>query len=188
MKTRLLAAAFALSFAACSNAPVGHGNTASGSIAITKDDALLYAADADRNSVFVVDAKSDTKLAEIKVGRQPEKVLVTSSDVIYVTNRLDRSVSVIRRGDTVEATRINVGVEPVSLAISADDKTLYVVNATSLDDTEFGTLMAFDTKTQTLQWELAVGHEPRGLALLADNKALISLYKDGDVVLFRFNV
>jgi len=183
MKTRLLAAAFVLSFVACTSTPVGNGNTASGSIAVTKDDALLYAADADRDSVFVIDAKSDTKLAEIKVGNQPEKVLVTASDVIYVTNRLGRSVSVIRRGDTTESMKIDVGVEPVSLAISADDKTLYVVNAASLDDTEFGTLMAFDTKTQALKWELPVGHEPRALALLGGNKAIISLYKDGDVVL-----
>lgn len=181
MKTRFLAAACAFVGVACSNAPVGNGNTASGSIAITTDDALLYAADADRDSVFVIDAKTDTKLAEIKVGRQPEKVLVTPGDVIYVTNRFGRSVSVIRRGETSESTRLNVGVEPVSLAISGDEKTLYVVNAASLDDTEFGTLMAFDTKTHTLQWELPIGHEPRALALVG-GKALVSLYKDGDVV------
>lgn len=183
MKTRLLAAAFALSFVACSNSPGGNGNSASGSIAVTRDDALLYAADADRNSVFVVDAKTDTKLAEIQVGKQPEKVLVTLGDVVYVTNRLGRSVSVIRRGETTESSRIDVGVEPVSLAISSDEKTLFVVNAASLDETEFGTLMAFDTKTQALKWELPVGHEPRGLALLPGDKAMISLYKDGDVVL-----
>ncbi len=184
MKTRLLTAAFALSFAACSNnAPVGNGNSANGSIAVTKDDALLYAADADRDSVFVVDATTDSRLAEIKVGRQPEKVLVTNDDVIYVTNRLDRSISVIRRGDTVEASRIAVGVEPVSMAITSDGKTLYVVNAASLDETEYGTLMAVDTKSQQVLWELPVGHEPRGLALTANGtKAVISLYKDGDVV------
>ncbi len=183
MKTRLLAAAFALSFVACTNSPVGHSSSASGSIAVTHDDALLYAADADRNSVFVVDATTDSKLAEIKVGRQQEKVLAAANDVIYVTNRLGRSVSVIHRGATTETARLEVGVEPVSLAISADQRTLYVVNAAALDDTEFGTLMAFDTKSLTLKWELPVGHEPRAIAVLEGEKALVSLYKDGEVTL-----
>ncbi len=186
MKKRLLTAALAacLSLApACSpNASAG-GNSANGSLGVSRDDALLYAADSDLDSVFVVDAKTQTVTSTIKVGRQPEKVLVGPDDTVYVTNRLDRSVSVIRKGATQESARIAVAVEPVGLAASSDGKTLYVVNATSLTDSDFGTLMAIDTATLALKWELPVGHEPRSVTLMGDGKAAISLYKDGDLVL-----
>ncbi|MBL9038136.1 MAG: c-type cytochrome [Archangium sp.] len=171
-----------LALAACSEGPSALANSAGGSIAITRDDALLYAADADRDSVFIIDAITDDVLAEVKVGRQPEKVLVARDGTVYVTNRMGRSVSVLRRGETTESARIEVAVEPVGLALSADEKTLYVINAASLDEPEFGTLMAVATATLQVRWELPVGHEPRGIALLDDTHAVVTQYKDGDVV------
>ena len=185
MKNRLLAAAVAFAFAAlpaCSNAPAGGGSSAGGSLALSKDDALLYAADPDLDSVFVVDADTEQLVATVKVGRQPEKLLVAPDDTVYVANRLDRSVSVLRRGETTEAARLKVAVEPMGLAVSSDARTLYVVNATSLTDAQVGTLMAFDTETLQLKWETPVGHEPRGITLLGDGKAAVSLFKEGDVV------
>lgn len=190
MKNRVLSAALAaVMFMApgCSNNSTAGGNTASGSLAVSKDDAILYAADGDLDTLFVVDAKTQTVISEIAVGRQPEKVLVAPDETVFVTNRLDRSVSVIRKGDTAESARISVGVEPVALAASTDGKTLYVVNATSLSDSDFGTLMAFDTATLSLKWELPVGHEPRALTLMGDGKAAISLYKQGDLVMVDLN-
>lgn len=186
MKNRLLGAALAVAFAfapGCSNNSAAGGNTASGSLGVSHDDALLYAADSDLDTLFVVDAKSQNVISEIAVGRQPEKVLVAPDDTVYVTNRLDRSVSIIRKGDSAESARLAVAVEPVGLAASSDGKTLYVVNATSLTDSDFGTLMAFDTATLNLKWEVPVGHEPRGLTLMGDGKAAISLYKQGDLVM-----
>lgn len=185
MKSRVWVISMCVSIwvlAACSQGPQGSSNTASGSIAVSHDDALVYAADADRNSVFVIDAKTDAVLAEVAVGRQPEKVLVSREGTVYVTNRMDRSVSVIRRGETAESARIAVGVEPVGLALTGDEKTLYVVNAASLDEPEFGTLMAVSTTTLSIAWELPVGHEPRGIALLDGNRAVITQYKDGELL------
>ena len=186
MKKRLLTAALAacLSFApACAPNAAQGGSSASGSLGVSHDDALLYAADGDLDQVFVVDAKTQDVVATIDVGRQPEKVLVGPDDTVFVTNRMGRSVSVIRRGETRESARIAVGVEPVGLAASADGKTLYVVNATSLADSEVGTLMAIDTSTLQVKWETAVGSEPRAITLMADGKAAISLYKTGDLVM-----
>jgi YVTN family beta-propeller protein len=187
MRNRLLGAALAavmaIAPAGCSNNSTAGGNTASGSLGVSRDDKLLYAADADLDTLFVVDAKTQTVISEIAVGRQPEKVLVGPDDTVYVTNRLDRSVSVIRKGETTESARIAVAVEPVALAASTDGKTLYVVNATSLTDSDFGTLMAIDTATLSIKWELPVGQEPRALTLMGDGKAAISLYKQGDLVM-----
>ncbi|MDP1825502.1 MAG: c-type cytochrome [Archangium sp.] len=165
----------------CSEPSAGGGNTSGGSVGISRDDALVYAADGDLDVLFVMDT-STHEIREIPVGRQPEKVLVGPDDTVYVTNRLGRSVSVIRKGDTAESARVAVGVEPVSLAVSTDGKTLYVVNATSLTDSDFGTLMAIDTATLSLKWELPVGQEPRALTLLGDGRAALSLYKQGELV------
>lgn len=189
MKKRLLTAALAacLSLApACAPNAAGGGSTANGSIGVSRDDSLLFAADQDLDTVFIVDTKSQTVTGQVKVGRQPEKVLVSPDDTVFVTNRLDRTVSIIRKGETTD-TRLQVGVEPVGLALSGDGRTLYVVNATSLTDSDFGTLMAFDTNTLKMKWEAPVGHEPRAITLMGEGKAAISLYKQGDLVMVDLN-
>ncbi|MGV3625746.1 MAG: c-type cytochrome [Archangium sp.] len=185
MKQKLLGAlvGVALAVSGCQGPAVGGGSSASGSVGITRDDALVYAADADLDRVFVLDTRTREVVRTVKVGRQPEKVLVGSDDTVYVTNRLERSVSIIRRGEDTEAARINTAVEPVGLALSADNKTLYVVNATSLEESDFGTLMAFDTATLSMKWETPVGQEPRGITMLGEGKVAVSLYKQGDLVL-----
>lgn len=187
MKNRFLTAALVLSMAslwACTpEAPGGGGNSASGSVAMSRDDSLVYAVDPDLDTLFVVDAKDPSSFKEVKVGRAPEKVLVAPDDTVYVANRYGRSLSVIRKGDAQVSSTIDVGIEPVGLAVSTDGKTLYVVNSASRADLDVGTVMAIDTVTQQVKWEAPVGPEPRGITLLASGKAMVTLFKSGDIVL-----
>jgi DNA-binding beta-propeller fold protein YncE/mono/diheme cytochrome c family protein len=186
MKTRLLAAALAFTtvLACAPESPTGGGNSASGSVAISRDDALVYAVDADLDTLFVVNAKDTSEAARsIAVGRMPEKVLVAPDDTVYVANRYGRSVSVVRRGESQVSLTLDVGVEPVGLAVSEDGKALFVVNSARRTDLEVGSVMAFDTATHTLQWETVVGPEPRAITLLPGGKAMVTLYKSGDVVM-----
>ncbi len=186
MRTRFLGAALAfcsvLSLGACSKPSEGYTN-AQGSVGTSHDDALVFAADSDTDQVFVFDTVREQLLATIKVGASPDRVLVANDDTLFVTNRMGRSVSVVRRGDWKEAARIDVGVEPVSMALTGDGKTLYVVSSTSLESAEYGVLTAIDAQTLSVKWELPVGSEPRGLALLEGNRAMVSLFKDGDIAL-----
>lgn len=175
MKIRALAVAALL--AGC-NQQVSTYTASSGSLALSNDDSVLYAVDPDSDQLFVVDARSEEVKGAIKVGKHPEKVVVGRDDTIYVANRLDRSVSVIKRGEFAETTRLPTAVEPSGLAINGD--TLLVVNATMLNDASVGSLMAFDLKSLKLLWETPVGREPRAIAVTG-NKAMVSLYKDGDV-------
>lgn len=182
-RTAALVATTALALAACNgNQPVATYTNASGSLALSTDDSLLYAVDSDNDMVAIVDVRTEEKVAEVKVGSAPERIAVGSDDTLYVSNRGSRSVSVIRKDQWTEAARISVGVEPIGLAISPDNKTLYVVNSTSLESSEFGTLSAIDTRSNQIIWDLPVGEEPRGITLLPDNTALITLYKKGEVV------
>jgi YVTN family beta-propeller protein len=151
-------------------------------VALSRDDSLVYAVDPDLDSLFITSTKGDKTVTRIAVGRMPEKVLVGPDDTIYVANRYGRSVSVIRKGDTQVAATLDVGVEPVGLAITADGRTLYVVNSAMQNSLETGSVMAFDTATRAIRWESPVGPEPRGIALLPNGKAMVSLYKSGEMV------
>jgi len=172
----------ALSMFGCTN-PAGTRPSASGSAALSQDDALLYVADRDNGVLAVIDTASDTVLAQAKVGKDPMRVLVGTDDTIYVANRGERSVSVLHRGDWNEAARLQVGVEPSGLALTPDGRSLLVTSATSEDSPAFGTLTSFDTATLQKNWELPVGEEPRAVAVTGDgSRALVSLFKQGDVV------
>jgi YVTN family beta-propeller protein len=186
MRRHVLAAVLAsmLGLTACGDRQAeATWNNASGSVALSRDDAFLYVVDADNGVLSVVDTGRNEKVGEVKVGRGPERVVVGPDDTIYVSNRAERSVSVIRRGDWNEAARISVGVEPMGLAVAPGGDTLYVVNSTALDSSEHGTLMAVDTRNLTVRWELPVGEEPRGIALVDNGKrALVSLFRHSDLV------
>ncbi|MGA9520101.1 MAG: c-type cytochrome [Myxococcaceae bacterium] len=184
MRKLLLAAALAgvLGLAACESRAPETWRNQSGTVALSSDDALVYAIDRDNEIVLVADAKTLAKVAEVKVGAAPEQIAVGPDDTLYVTNRGARSVSVIRRGAWQVADRIPVAVEPVGLALSPDGRTLYVVNSTSLESAEYGTVTAIDTASLQVKWDLAVGEEPRYIALLSADRALVSLHRKGDVV------
>jgi len=177
----LLAAA--LLFVACTPSPSANYVNSSGSVALSRDDALVYAADADNGTLTVVDAKARTKVAELKVGAQPERVLVAPNDTVYVANRGSRSVSVITRGSWEgPSATLPVGVEPVGLALADGGKTLLVVNAAALDSVESGSLMAFDAQSLALKWEVKVGDEPRGVAVVRNDEAVVALSRKGRLV------
>jgi YVTN family beta-propeller protein len=184
MRKQILAAALVavLGLTGCEQKPSATYQPSAGTLALSRDDKLLYAVDSDNGIVAVVDTDAHTKIAEVKVGASPERITVGPDDTIYVSNRFERSVSVIRRGEWVEAARLEVGVEPMGLTVSADGKTLYVVNSAMRDTTEQGSVTAFDTGTHKRLWELPVGYEPRGIALLENDTALVTLHRSGDVV------
>ncbi len=162
------------------NGPQGvQSASSSGSLALSSDDSLLYAADTDNGKLSVIDTKSDAVIANVSVGVRPFRVVVGPDDTVYVANRGSRSISVIHKGEWTEAAKIPTGVDPSGLALGSDGKTLYIVNATSSTSTDFGTLMAVDTTTLQTKWEINVGAEPRAIAMLPGNQAVITLFRGG---------
>lgn len=185
--TATLIASTALAAWGCA-APEVSSSQASGTVALSADDAFVYAVDTDNAAVAVVDAASLNVVTLVPVGKAPERITLGRDGTLYVANRGERSVSVLPPGNSDpaswrESARIPVGVEPVGLVVSGDGSTLYVVNRTSLQTPTYGTLMAFDTGSLQMKWEIPVGEEPHGIALVDRDKALITLFKQGDVVL-----
>lgn len=166
-------------FAGCGKGPSAPAPLP-GMAAMSRDRLLQYSIVPSRDAVAVKNVKSGKLLAEIPVGRAPEQILVGPDDTVYVTNRGSRSVSVISRGRWKEAQRLNVGVEPVGLALSPDNQTLYVVNSASFESADAGTLTALDLRSGEPRWELPVGEEPRSVVLNGTTAEVVS--KDGEKV------
>ncbi len=177
-----MSAAMLLTGCSQPGAATGGRATSSGSLALSSDDSLLYAVDTDNGVVAAIDTNSQTRLYSVKVGDRPARVVVGVDDTVYVTNRGDNSVSIIRKGEQTVSKTIDVGTEPVGLAISPDNKTLYVVNATAADTSDYGTLTGIDVATLQPTFELKLGSDPRGIVLLSNDRAVISLYKTGELV------
>ncbi|MBK7862767.1 MAG: c-type cytochrome [Archangiaceae bacterium] len=174
------AVATALTMVGCTNSPSAKSSSASGSLALSSDDGLLYAADTDNGVVSVIDTKTDEKLYDVKVGTRPMRVAVGTDDTLYVANRGSRSVSVIRKGERQVTSEVATGADPTGLAVSFDGKTLYVVSATAKDTSDYGILQAVDTETLQVKYESNVGYEPRSIALISNDKALLTEYRGQD--------
>ena len=181
MKSILFFCVAAAGVVACG--PAVHSSMSAGSLALSKDQKTLYAVDTDNNLLSLIDTRTFAVVATTPLGSAPERIVVAPDGTAFVSNRGGRSVSVVQPGTWQETARIPVGVEPVGLALSADARTLYVVNGTTLQSPTQGSLMAIDVQTHAVQWEAPVGEEPRGVALLDAHTAAVTLFKQGDVVL-----
>jgi YVTN family beta-propeller protein len=172
---------------ACTPAVQGNASRSSGSLALSSDDSTLYAVDTDNGVLAVMSLANPAEKYLVPVGREPVRLIVGPDDTVYVANKGSNTVSVIRKGERQVSATLETSVEPSGLALSADGKQLLVTTATARDTTAHGLLTAFDTATLQQAWELPVGEEPRAVAVVAGNKALVSLYKKGEVAVVDLN-
>lgn len=146
------------------------------------DGTVRYALDPARERLEVTDRKTGRHLAQVKVGRAPARLVTSGDGTVYVSNRGSRSVSVVSAQPWREVARIEVGVEPVGMTVSSDGRTLYVVNAGSVDQADSGNLMAVDAATRRPLWQVAVGKDPREVRLLSDRQARVTRYLQSEAV------
>lgn len=99
----------------------------------------------------------------VGIGRRPTGVAVTPDGAkIYVTNRLDNTVSVIDTGTNLVTTTIAVGLEPAGLAISPDNSRVFVVN------TRGNSVSVIDVALDMVVDTVAVGNGPESIAVSPD--------------------
>ncbi|MHB8872268.1 MAG: c-type cytochrome [Myxococcaceae bacterium] len=148
----------------------------SGSIGITRSDALLYVADADHDRVTVIDTQTRAVVGHIPVGSRPERILVAPDDSVYVTNRGGRSVMRIAPGSMAVETVGTVGAEPVGMALSEDGEKLYVANSMS------GSVSVLEAATLAPVDEVKVGGQPWAVQTLTDGRrAYVTDFTGGKV-------
>ncbi len=90
---------------------------------------LAYIADAGSDSVSVIDPVSNTVIATIAVGSQPNGISVSpDGSRVYVGNEGSSSVSVINTTTNMVVATIPVGTLPLGISVSPDGSKVYVVN------------------------------------------------------------
>ncbi|MBI1764420.1 MAG: hypothetical protein HYR56_23585 [Acidobacteria bacterium] len=182
MKPRFLKLVFCLAFAAGLSALCYHGApltrataqaaangpTQSSPLALAPNGKAVWVCNPDTDSVSVINVENDAnqKLAEIKVGDEPNNLAIAPNGTVYVANTISGTVSIINPA-TLEITgTILAGTEPYGLALTPNGTKLYVANARSNDVTVIST--ATNTVTRTIT---GVGNEPRGIAITSDGDA-----------------
>ncbi|HET7033526.1 MAG TPA: hypothetical protein VFJ48_10410, partial [Casimicrobiaceae bacterium] len=149
--------------------------THSSPIAITSDDKFVWVVNPANNSVTVHHVESDvnSKIAEIRVGVDPQCVALTPNDAkAYVTNMASGTVSVIDTATLRQTQIIRVGTEPVGCAVTPDGAKLYVANTSS------ETVSVISTATNTVLKTIAMpaGSKPRAIAIALDGHVFVTQF------------
>ncbi len=116
---------------------IAKGATRGSAIALSSDDARVVVANRDSGSVTVMSVDYGdnvpklTKVAELPVGAEPWQVVIDGcDDTAYVVLRKDQQVVAIDHLKTtpVVGKKVQVGSEPTSLALTPNNRKLYVSN------------------------------------------------------------
>ena len=124
--------------------------------------ALAYVANFFSNNVSVIDTSSNTVVATVNVGSQPNSVAITPDGTrAYVTNG-GGDVWVINTSGNTVAAKVVVGGYPTGVAITPDGTRAYVTK------TNANSVAVIDTSSNTVTATMAVGTAPGGIAITPD--------------------
>jgi YVTN family beta-propeller protein len=117
-------------------------------------------------TVSVIATASNTPTATLSLPNStPFGVAVApTGSVVYVTNFLADTVSVIDTATNMVVATIPVGTTPLGVAVTADNSRVYVVNL-GVNSNAPGTVSVIDTATNTVVNTYTVGHSPYGVAV-----------------------
>ena len=137
----------------------GHAADRSSAIKISPNGQQLAVVNNDSRSVSLLSLPGLEKVGEIFVGRDPRTLAFdTSGQSIYVTNRLDGTVSVIDVETRLVVATIPVPREPIGVVVSPCGK-IFVscTGANAIAIIDAGTLLVEGTiETETDPWGLAL--------------------------------
>jgi len=137
----------------------------------------IYVANANDDTVSVIDGSTDTVVDTVAVGDSPEGVGVnTATNKIYVANAGDDTVSVIDGSTDTVIDTVTVGDSPFGVGVNTATNKIYVANV--FDDT----VSVIDGSTDTVVDTVTVGDGPFGVGVnTATNKIYVSNFSDDTV-------
>jgi YVTN family beta-propeller protein len=158
------------------------GTTVSSSLALTKDDKLLWVVNQDADSVTVLDTATRKIVAEVPLGDKPpaadpttkrfepavlpRALTLVSDKKVYIAGETANKVYVVDADMHTVLTSIDVPAAPVSVAAAPDGSAVYVVSH------EAGKVTKIDTKTDKITGSVDVTEHPWGATVSADGKSL----------------
>jgi YVTN family beta-propeller protein len=143
-------------------------------VQVAPDGRYVYTANAGTNSLGVIDAYTDTLVAEIPVGEHPAHVVVSADGkTALVTNGGAGTVSVVDLSTRRVRATVPVGQSPHGLRISPDGREVYLANtnSNSLTVIDLASLEAV-AEIPVVSKPAQVGFTPDGRYLYASNAHL----------------
>ena len=134
--------------------------------ALSPDDRTL--ANWSGDSVSEVDVARAEVVRTHPVGKNPRGLAVTGKGTLYVANFYTESIDVFEGPDRERRHRVKSCKCPRHLALSPDEKTLYV---SCLFQSE---LQALDLETETVVHRAPLGSYPKSIAVSADGRYVYS--------------
>jgi YVTN family beta-propeller protein len=148
------------------NAPSASGNVAFERVAGTPG--RVWVVNPDNNSVSVLDAAQNTRLAEIRVGTAPRALAIAPNGLVWVTNRSGSSISVIDPA-TLTVSR-TVGLPRASLPYGIAFAPTGGFAFVALEGT--GQVLKYDVASFARVATAAVGANPRHVSVSADGASV----------------
>jgi YVTN family beta-propeller protein len=128
------------------------------------DGKSVFAANWTTNSVTQVDVATKSAVRTLPVGKQPRGMAMTKTGKLFVANFYSDSIDVFEGEDLATRHRIPVCKCPRHLAVSPDDKTLYISCLTASQ------LHALDIATEAIVHTAPVGDAPKSVDVSRDGR------------------
>ena len=140
---------------------------ATSSIGLTPDGTTLFVVNPDSGSVSAIDTASETKLAELIVGKDP-RMLTFSPDGqrLYVTSQASATLAILDTQPFSIRTKLRVGPEPYGVVAAPNGHLVYVA-ASGADRID-----VIDTALNQVMDTIPTQARPKGLAIAEDGTRL----------------
>jgi YVTN family beta-propeller protein len=132
------------------------------------DGKNLFAANWASKSVSQIDIATARVVRTLDVGRQPRGMAMTKAGKLYVANFFSDSIDVFEGKDFDQKHRLSVCKCPRHLAVSPDEKTLYIscLNASQLH--------AMNLASETVTHKVQIGNAPKSIDVSRDGRYVYS--------------
>lgn len=144
--------------------------------ALAPDARTLAVSNWGDESVSLLDPETLKERAKVKVGSHPNDLAWSRDGRLFVANSGSNSISVLRDGAVIETVRTSldreapIGSSPISLAITADGKRLFVANA---DNNNVAMIDIGDPRRSSVLGFIPTGWYPSAVAVTPDGKRLL---------------
>lgn len=122
----------------------------------------------DNNTVTVIDASSNSKLAEISVGTQPRSLAISPSGFVAVVNQRSHSLSIISTAElqVIHTVQLPFASQPYGILFDPAGDFAYVTLMAS------GKLLKISASTGAIVDTLTLGGTPRHMAMSGDGQTI----------------
>lgn len=132
------------------------------------DGKSVFAANWMSKSVTQIDVATRTVVRTLDVGKQPRGMAMSTNGKLYVANFYSDTIDVFEGKDLEKNHHIAVCKCPRHLALSPDDKTLYIscLNVSQLH--------ALDVTTENIGHRVQIGSSPKSISVSPDGRYVYS--------------